>query len=54
MVRGYNGIMSERSAKLAVAIGVTALVGGAIYLMSVRGSAILLDMAVSAVAFLCL
>ena len=40
--------------KIAVAAVITAIVGGAIYLIAMRGPAIILDMATSAVAFICL
>ncbi len=40
--------------KIAVATVITAIVGGAIYLIAMRGPAIILDMATSAVAFICL
>lgn len=40
--------------KFIVATVVTALVGGAVYLIAVRGPAIILDLAASAVAFICL
>ncbi|MGI9479979.1 MAG: hypothetical protein ACR2PI_24980 [Hyphomicrobiaceae bacterium] len=42
------------SLKLAIAGALTALVGGAVYLLIVRGPAMLLDMAAGAAAFICL
>ena len=40
--------------KIAVGAIVTALVGGAVYLIALRGPAMMLDMAASAFAFICL
>lgn len=42
------------SLKFAIAGALTALVGGAVYLLIVRGPAMLLDMAAGAAAFICL
>lgn len=41
------------SLKLAIAGALTALVGGAVYLLMVRGPAMILDMAANAAAFIC-
>lgn len=40
--------------KIALGIFITALLGGAIYLISLRGPAMMLDMAANAFAFICL
>ena len=40
--------------KIALGVFVTALVGGAMYLIALRGPAMMLDMAVNAFAFICL
>ncbi len=42
------------SLKITIAGALTALVGGAVYLLIVRGPAMLLDMAANAAAFICL
>ena len=42
------------SLKLTITGALTALVGGAVYLLIVRGPAMLLDMAAGAAAFICL
>ncbi|MEM7749870.1 MAG: hypothetical protein AAF346_16580 [Pseudomonadota bacterium] len=39
--------------RVALISVLTALVGGGLYLWSVRGHAVLLDMAASAIAFIC-
>ena len=41
-------------AKIAVGSTITLLVGGAVFLIAMRGPAIILDMAVNAAAFICL
>ncbi|MGI9425508.1 MAG: hypothetical protein ACR2PA_20120 [Hyphomicrobiaceae bacterium] len=46
--------MAPRAVRYAVLSGVVLLVGGAIYLLSVRGTAVLLDLAAGAADFLCL
>lgn len=44
----------EIGLKIAVGSVVVAIVGGALYLIAVRGPAIILDMAANAAAFICL
>ncbi|RPG41353.1 MAG: hypothetical protein CBC34_010230 [Hyphomicrobiaceae bacterium TMED74] len=39
--------------RIAMFVFLTAIVGGGLYLWSVRGHAVLLDMAASAIAFIC-
>ena len=46
--------MASQSIRLAIIAGVGLLAGGGVYLWLVRGPAMLLDLAVSAAAFLCL
>jgi len=41
------------SLKLTIAGALTVLVGGAVYLLMVRGPAMILDMAANAAAFIC-
>ena len=43
-----------RTAKIAIGCTLTALIGGAVYLIAVRGPAMLLDMATSVATFICL
>jgi len=43
-----------RPVQIGVGVALVLLVGGAIYLMAVRGPVLLLDLAASAAAFLCL
>ncbi len=40
--------------KIALGVFITALVGGAMYLIAQRGPAMMLDMAANAFAFICL
>ena len=46
--------MAPRAVRYGVLSGVALLLGGAIYLLSVRGTAVLFDLAAGAAAFLCL